>query len=69
MVCGNRSTAIALTGRKGSEAGIDLALCRARPALLMFLHALLFLFFSIFSGDGVQSSIAFATKLSGLQEM
>ena len=61
---------MAFTGRKGSEMGIDFALCRARPAALMFLHPLLFLFpFSIFSADGVQSSIAFATKLSGLQEM
>jgi hypothetical protein len=69
-VCGKRSTAMALTGWNGSETGIDLALCRARPALLILLHPRLFLFpFSIFSGDGVQSSIAFATKLSGLQEM
>lgn len=69
-VCGKRSTAMAFTGWKGSEGGIDLALCRARPVLLIFLHPRLFLFpFSILSGDGVQSSIAFATKLSGLQEM
>ena len=61
---------MALTGLKASEMGIDLALCRARPALLMFLHPLLSLFpFSTFVGDGVQSSIAFATKVSGLQDM
>jgi len=48
-VCGKRSTAMAFTGRNGSETGIDLALCRARPALLIFLHPRLFLFpFSIF---------------------
>lgn len=58
------------TGWKGSELGIDLARCRASPALLMFLHPRLFLFaFSVLSADGVQSSMAFATKLSGLQEM
>lgn len=69
-VCGKRSTAIAFTGWNASEMGIDLALCRAKPALLMFLHPLLSLFpFSIFTGDGVQSSIAFATKVSGLQDM
>lgn len=69
-VCGKRSTAIAFTGWKASEMGIDLALCLARPALLMFLHPLLSLLpFSIFAGDGVQSSIAFATRLSGLQDM
>lgn len=61
---------MAFTGWKGSELGIDFTLCRARPALLMFLQARLSFFpFSLFSGLGVQSSIAFATKLSGLQEM
>lgn len=61
---------MALTGWKGSELGIDLALCRAKPALLIFLQPLLFLFpFSLLSTDGVHSSIAFATKLSGLHEM
>ena len=68
-VCGKRSTAMAFTGRKGSEMGIDLVLCRAKPALLIFLHALFLFPFSNFSGEGVQSSIALATKVSGLQEM
>lgn len=61
---------MAFTGWKGSEIGIDLALCRAKPALLMFLQPRLSFFpFSTFSEDGVQSSMAFATKLSGLQEI
>lgn len=61
---------MAFTGRKGSETGIDLARCLAKPALLMFLQPRLSFFpFSTLSGDGVQSSMAFATKLSGLQEM
>lgn len=68
-VCGKRSTAMAFTGWKGFDMGMDLALCLAKPALLMFLHPLLSLFFSILSGDGVQSSIAFATKVSGLHDM
>jgi hypothetical protein len=68
-VCGKRSTATDFTGRKGSEMGIDLTLCRAKPALLIFLHALFLFPFSTFSGEGVQSSIALATKVSGLQEM
>lgn len=68
-VCGKRSTAMALTGWKGSEQGIDLSLCRAKPALLIFLHPLLFLFpFSVFPADGVQSSIEFATRVSILQD-
>jgi len=61
-VWGNRSTAIALLG-------IDFVLCRARPALLIDRHPRLPLFFSCFSDVGVQSSIALATRLSGLQEM
>ena len=69
-VCGKRSTAMAFTGRKGSETGIDLAQCRAKPALLMFLQPRLSFFpFLTFSTDGVKSSMAFATKLSGLQEI
>ena len=68
-VCGNRSTAIALLGIKGSELGIDFVLCRARPALLIDRQPRLPLFFSCFSDVGVQSSIALATRLSGLQEM
>lgn len=62
---------MALMGLNGSESGIDLALCRARPAALIFLHPRLFLLlpFSDLSGDGVHSSIAFATRVSGLQEM
>jgi hypothetical protein len=68
-VWGNRSTAIALLGIKGSELGIDFVLCRARPALLIDRHPRLPLFFSCFSDVGVQSSIALATRLSGLQEM
>lgn len=69
-VCGKRSTAIAFTGWKASEMGMDLARCRARPAMLLFLHPLLSFFtFSLVAGEGVQSSIAFATKVSGLQDM
>lgn len=61
---------MALMGLNGSELGIDLALRRARPAALIFLHPQFLLFpLSVFSSDGVQSSIAFATRLSGLQEM
>nr|AFK40927.1 unknown [Medicago truncatula] len=61
---------MAFTGLKASEMGIDFALCRARPALLILLHPLLSLFpLSISVGDGVQSSIAFATKLSGLHDI
>uniref|UniRef100_A0A0A9G349 Uncharacterized protein n=1 Tax=Arundo donax TaxID=35708 RepID=A0A0A9G349_ARUDO len=54
---------------KGSELGIDFVRCLARPALLMVRHPRLPLFFSCFSDVGVQSSIALATRLSGLQEM
>jgi hypothetical protein len=68
-VWGNKSTAMALLGTKGSELGIDFVLCLARPALLMFRHARWPLFFSLFSDVGVQSSIALATRVSGLQEM
>lgn len=61
---------MALTGLKGSELGMDLALCRAKPALLMFLHPLLlFLPFCGISEVGVQSSMALATMLSGLHEI
>lgn len=63
---------MALMGLKGSELGIDFARFRARPAALIFLHPLLLFLlfpFSVLSTDGVQSSIAFATRLSGLQEM
>lgn len=68
-VWGNRSTAMALTGLKGSDEGIDLVLCRAKPAALMLLHPLFPFAFSDLSEVGVQSSMAFATRLSGLQEI
>lgn len=69
MVWGKRSTAIDLTGWKCWELGMDLVLCLARPALLILRHPLFPLFFSGLSVVGVQSSIAFATKESGLQEI
>lgn len=68
-VWGNRSTAMALFGTKGSELGIDFVLCLARLALLMFRHPRWPLFFSLFSDVGVQSSIALAISVSGLQEI
>jgi hypothetical protein len=68
-VWGNRSTAIALLGMKGSELGMDFVRCLARPAALIDRHPRLPLFFSCFSDVGVHSSIALATRLSGLQEM
>ncbi len=68
-VWGNKSTAMALLGTNGSELGIDFVRCLARPALLMVRHPRFPLFFSCFSDDGVHSSIALATRLSGLQEM
>lgn len=39
-VWGKRSTAMALTGLKASEVGIDLALCRAKAAMPIFLRPL-----------------------------
>lgn len=48
---------------------MDFVRCLARPAALIDRHPRLPLFFSCFSDVGVHSSIALATRLSGLQEM
>jgi hypothetical protein len=48
---------------------MDLVRCLARPALLILRHPLFPLFFPGLSVVGVQSSIALATKESGLQEI
>lgn len=75
IVCGNKSTAIALTGLKGSDGGIFLTLWRAWPTLLIPFQLVLPLHppfpFSAFRSafSGVHNSTALASKLWGLQDM
>ncbi len=72
FVWGNMSTAAALTGLKGSEAGNVFTLRLACPKFVVPLNWPLLLDFSaaaVPSSSGMQSSTALANKLSGLQDI
>ena len=70
LVWGKRSTAVDFTGWNGSDAGRFLTLLRACPKFVVPLKPpLAFTFSGGPSFKGMHNSTAFASKLSGLQDM